>query len=78
MYCLITYYLLPFIYTFMFGKFKTYIEESRQEFRRVNWPSWETTVHYTVFVIGLSLAFAVFLGILDFGFLTVLKQVTLR
>ncbi|MDO8470294.1 MAG: preprotein translocase subunit SecE [bacterium] len=61
----------------MFAKFKTYIEESRQEFRRVNWPSWETTVRYTLFVIGLSLALSVFLGILDFGFLTILKQATL-
>lgn len=60
----------------MTAKLKTYLDEARLEFKRVNWPSWELTVRYTGFVIGLSVALAVFLGILDFGFLEILKLTT--
>lgn len=49
-------------------KIKTFFEESRQEFKRINWPTFAETRKLTLIVIGLSLAVAVFLGFLDFIF----------
>ncbi len=57
----------------MFGRIKTYIHESQQEFRRVNWPTRQETIKLTIVVIGISLTVAAFLGILDFIFTYLLK-----
>lgn len=59
----------------MFEKLKKFLEESRYELKRVNWPTREQTMRYTLFVIGLSVGTAVFLGILDFGFLEGVKNI---
>ena len=59
----------------MFDKAIKFIKEARQEFKRVNWPSRKETVRYTIFIIGLSLALAAFLGFLDFIFVRVLEMV---
>lgn len=59
----------------MFQKLKTFLEESRYELKRVNWPTREQTVRYTLFVIGLSICLSLFLGILDAGFLEGVKTV---
>jgi preprotein translocase subunit SecE len=61
----------------MFEKIKIFLTESRQELKRVNWPRREETVRYTIFVIALSIAIAVFLGILDYIFIQVLQQFVL-
>lgn len=53
----------------MIQKTKDFFRESKQELKRVNWPSREDTVRYTVFVIAFSVVFAGYLGLLDFGFL---------
>lgn len=45
-----------------------FLQESRRELQRVNWPSREETIRYTAVVIGLSLVFAFYLGGLDFVF----------
>lgn len=58
-------------------KLKNFLKDSRQEFKKVNWPSREETLRYTMFVIGFSLALAAFLGILDFIFLQAIEQVVL-
>ena len=55
----------------MIQKIKLYLEESRQEFKKVNWPTVQETKRYTLFVIWLSLGVAVFLGLLDFIFLEI-------
>ena len=52
---------------------KLFWEESKQEFKRVNWPTWAETRRLTLIVIGLSLAVALFLGILDFAFSSALR-----
>ena len=62
----------------MIEKTKTFLQESRQELKRVNWPTREETVRYTLFVIGFSLAFSAFLGVFDFGFLKVLQSFVLK
>jgi len=59
----------------MLVKLKTFLQESKQEFKRVNWPSRPETIRYTVFVIGLSLILALFLGFLDFIFIQILKVI---
>ena len=51
----------------------TFLQESKQELKRVNWPTKDETKRYTLFVILFSLAFALFLGILDYGFLRTLE-----
>ena len=59
------------------ARIKLFLEESRIELRRVNWPHRDETLRYTVFVIALSLGIAVFFGIIDFFLLEVLKNVVL-
>ncbi len=61
----------------MVEKVKLFIQESKQELKRVNWPTKQETTRYTLFVIGFSLSVAVFLGILDYMFSQILKTVVL-
>lgn len=52
------------------NKIVNYIKESYAEMKKVTWPSKKETSRYTVLVIGISIATAAFLGLLDkvFGF----------
>lgn len=52
----------------MASRLISYIQESRLEFKRVNWPTRQETIRLTGMVIGMSLLFAVFLGVLDMVF----------
>lgn len=56
---------------------KNYLISSFEEIKKVSWPSKKDTLKYTYAVIGLSLAIAVFFGILDYilniGFELLLK-----
>ncbi|MBI4033997.1 MAG: preprotein translocase subunit SecE [Candidatus Brennerbacteria bacterium] len=61
----------------MFGRIKSFFEESRRELKRVNWPSRKETVRYTLFVIGFSVVVAAFLGLLDFIFIQLLERLVL-
>ena len=45
-----------------------FIQEARQELRRVNWPSREETIWLTIVVIILSITVAFSLGIFDLMF----------
>ena len=58
----------------MLSRLKSYFQETRLEFRRVNWPTRQETVRLTVMVIVFSLALAAFLGLLDILFHTVLVK----
>lgn len=51
----------------MIAKLKLFLEESRLEFQRVNWPTLNETVRLTVIVIAMSLGVAFFLGVVDFS-----------
>jgi preprotein translocase subunit SecE len=62
----------------MINKLKTFLQESYQELKRVNWPTKQETIRYTIFVIGVSLVMAVFLGLLDFAFLQALERFILK
>mgnify|MGYP001585906833 CR=1 len=58
----------------MFGKFKLFIGELRQEFKRINWPGRKETVKMSLTVIVISLLVAAFLGALDFLFVSVIER----
>jgi preprotein translocase subunit SecE len=50
-----------------------YVRESRDELRKVVWPTRRETLNHTLLVIGISLAVAAFLGVIDFGLTSVLQ-----
>ena len=51
-----------------------FLKEVRLEIKKVNWPTKQQTVRYTIVVVGGSCSVAVFLGGLDFMFSTLLKE----
>ena len=52
-----------------------YFKEVRAEMKHVTWPSRRLTIVYTLVVIAISLATAVYLGLLDYLFAAVIKQI---
>ena len=52
----------------MVHRFKAFLDESRQELKRVNWPTRQETTRMVGIVIGLSLGTAVILGSADYLF----------
>jgi preprotein translocase subunit SecE len=58
----------------MFNKIVTFLKEVRLEMKKVNWPTRQETIRYTLIVIGVSVAVAIFLGALDFIFTTLLNK----
>ena len=50
------------------SKIKNYLGEVKVEMKKVNLPTRQETIKYTLIVIGLSAAVAIFLGGLDFLF----------
>ncbi len=57
------------------AQIREFFQESRQEFKRVNWPTREETIRYTLFVVVFSLAVALFLGVLDYAFVQILEKI---
>lgn len=51
----------------MANKLVSYIKESKDELKKVVWPSRRETTKYTLLVIGISLGVAAFLGAVDLG-----------
>ncbi len=45
-----------------------YLKEVRAELKKVNWPTRAQTIKYTLAVIAISLAVALFFGALDYVF----------
>ena len=50
------------------SKITNYLKEVKVEIKKVNMPTKQETIKYTLIVIGLSLVVAIFLGGLDFIF----------
>ena len=50
------------------SKIITFLKEVRVELKKVTWPTRKQTIKYTLIVIGVSLAVAIFLGLWDFIF----------
>lgn len=45
-----------------------YLRETRAELKKVTWPTREEAMHLTYIVLGVTVAFAMFLGLLDWIF----------
>ncbi len=60
------------------NNFTQFLKEARAELLKVNWPSKDKTINYTLVVIGISVAIAAFLGGLDWIFETLLKMFILK
>jgi preprotein translocase subunit SecE len=56
------------------NKVFTFIKESKEELKKVDWPSRKKTVRYTIIVIQVSLAVALFLGVLDLFFSSLIEK----
>jgi len=50
------------------NKITNYIKGSVEEMKKVTWPTKKETYNYTLLVIGISIAVALFLGLLDYIF----------
>jgi preprotein translocase subunit SecE len=60
------------------NKIVKFLMEARAELMRVNWPTKQQTINYTITVIGLSIIIALFLGGLDWFFEYLLKTYLLK
>lgn len=58
--------------------FLSYFRESREELKKVVWPTWLETRNNTMLVIGISLFVAAFLGLLDLGLKFLLNTYIIR
>ncbi len=58
----------------MFERINSFLQEARQEFNRINWPTFAETRRLTFIVVGISLGLAAFLGLLDFVFTQLLEK----
>jgi len=55
-------------------KLINYFKEAIAEMKKVTWPTKKETYNYTLLVIGISLATAVFLGGLDYLFSFIIEK----
>jgi len=55
-----------------------FLREAKEELLKVNWPSKNQTINYTLIVIGISIAIAIFLGGLDYFFEYLLKTFVIK
>ena len=49
------------------NKIANYFKGAKEELSKVVWPSRQTTINHTLMVIGVSVAVAIFLGVVDLG-----------
>ena len=59
-------------------KIITFFKEVYLETKKVNWPTKQETIKYTLLVIGVSVAIALFLGTVDFLFTAFLSKFILK
>lgn len=62
----------------MFDKITTFLKEVRLEMKKVNWPTRNETIKYTLMVIGVAVAVAIFLGGFDLLFRRLLEWFVIR
>lgn len=55
-----------------------FLKEAKAELWKVNWPTKQQTINYTLLVIGISIATAIFLGGLDWFFQEILKKFIIK
>lgn len=59
------------------NKLTTFLKEVRLEVKKVDWPTRQETIKYTIIVIGVCVSVAVFLGGVDFLFKQFLNKIIL-
>jgi preprotein translocase subunit SecE len=58
-----------------FGKVSQFLREVRAELKRVTWPTRKETIGSTSVVIILVMIVAVFLGLVDLGLHSIIRQI---
>lgn len=58
----------------IFDKTITFLKEVQLEMKKVNWPTRQETLNYTLLVVGISVVIAIFLGGIDFLFMNLLNR----
>lgn len=61
----------------MFNKIPAFLKEVKMEVKKINWPTKDQTIRYTLIVVGISGAVALFLGGLDFVFTILIEKFVL-
>ena len=62
----------------MANKTTDFFKEAKAELLKVNWPTRQQTINYTLLVIGISIVVAIFLGGLDYFFSYLLKTFVIK
>jgi preprotein translocase subunit SecE len=52
-----------------------YFRDVRAEMKHVSWPGKQLIVAYTVVVVVVSIAVAIYLGLLDYAFRLIIEQI---
>lgn len=60
------------------NRLSSYVLESKDELKKVAWPSRRDTVRNTIIVVVFSLVVAAFLGLADYGLNFVLQNFLIR
>jgi len=58
----------------MANRLTKYLQESREELKKVTWPSRQQVMRDTFVVIGISVAVAAFFGAIDFGLMELMQS----
>ncbi len=56
----------------------TFLREAKAELLKVDWPNRTQVTHSTLIVVGVTLAVAAFLGTLDYGFNSLVRDLLAR
>lgn len=59
----------------LLNKITPFLKEVKLEMKKVNWPTKDQTVKYTLIVVGASTAVAALLGGLDYLFSNIIKKI---
>lgn len=60
------------------AKVTQFLKEVRHELSKVSWPTKGQIIQYTVAVVAITLALAVFLGLMDFVFEWLLNRFIIK
>lgn len=58
----------------IFTRIIDYLKSTKLEAKNVSWPTRRDTARFTLLVIGISIAVAVYLFLLDFIFISILEK----
>ena len=59
------------------SKITTFLKEVRMEMKKVNWPTRQEVIKYTLIILGVCVAVAIYLGGLDVLFSALIEKLIL-